>query len=86
MSDIVHAETVNEAYGNTNPAKPSIASSDSGKLAVERSKLNLKPRSQPVELSEGNIERGRSVTDIYIFFFWQCSLLLLLYIYIDICN
>lgn len=59
-SDMVPAEIVNEAHGSMIPAKPSIASSESGKQAVERPKLNLKPRSQPAEQSEGNIERERN--------------------------
>ena len=65
MSDTAHAETVNEVYGNMSPAKPSIASTESVKQAVERPKLNLKPRSQPPEHLEGNAERERSVTDFW---------------------
>nr|XP_023876633.1 uncharacterized protein LOC111989059 [Quercus suber]POF23356.1 hypothetical protein CFP56_20797 [Quercus suber] len=61
VSDTAHAETVNEVYGNTSPAKPSIASTESVKQAVERPKLNLKPRSQPPEHLEGNAERERNM-------------------------
>lgn len=63
MSDTFQAETVNEMYGNINPAKPSVASTESAKQAVERPKLNLKPRSQLSERLEGNIEKERSVID-----------------------
>ncbi len=64
MSDTDHVEAVNEVYATMNPAKPSIASTESVKQGVERPKLNLKPRSQPVEHLEGNIEKERSVTDL----------------------
>lgn len=42
-----------------NSMKPGSAGSDTVKLAVERPKLNLKPRSQPLEQLEGNVERER---------------------------
>lgn len=53
-----HVEIANEVYGNMNSPKPGSAGSDSGKL--ERPKLNLKPRSQPLEQLEGNAKRDRS--------------------------
>lgn len=56
----VHVEPVNEVYGNMNSMKPGSAGSDTVKLAVERPKLNLKPRSQPLEQLEGNVERERN--------------------------
>ncbi|XWS15633.1 hypothetical protein CRYUN_Cryun34aG0018200 [Craigia yunnanensis] len=37
-----------------------IAGSESGNQTVERPKLNLKPRSQPIEQLEGNIEKERN--------------------------
>ncbi|XP_022139918.1 uncharacterized protein LOC111010715 isoform X2 [Momordica charantia] len=59
IPDAVSAENVNEMYGNSNSVKPSSAGSESGKDGIERPKLNLKPRSQPVEHSEGNTRRDR---------------------------
>ncbi|XP_050371253.1 uncharacterized protein LOC126789203 isoform X2 [Argentina anserina] len=56
----VYVETVNEAYGNMNYTKPGSAGSETGKLAVERPKLNLKPRSQPLEQLEVIAERERN--------------------------
>lgn len=41
--------------------KPVSAGSDSGKESGQRPKLNLKPRSHPVEQLDGNSERDRSV-------------------------
>jgi hypothetical protein len=64
VSDTDHVEAVNEVYATMNPAKPSVASTESVKQGVERPKLNLKPRSQPLEHLEGNIEKERSVTDL----------------------
>lgn len=59
IPDAVPAENVNEVYGNSNSVKPSSAGSESGKDGIERPKLNLKPRSQPIE-PEGNTGRDRS--------------------------
>ncbi|XP_024200367.2 LOW QUALITY PROTEIN: uncharacterized protein LOC112203671 [Rosa chinensis] len=56
----VYVETVNEVYGNMNSTKPGSAGSESGKLAVERPKLNLKPRSQPLEQLDAIAERERN--------------------------
>ncbi|GMY37110.1 hypothetical protein FCV25MIE_32352 [Fagus crenata] len=61
VSDTDHVEAVNEVYATMNPAKPSIASTESVKQGVERPKLNLKPRSQPLEHLEGNIEKERNM-------------------------
>lgn len=41
--------------------KPVSAGTESGKEVGHRPKLNLKPRSQPVEQLDGNGERDRSV-------------------------
>lgn len=55
----VHAETVNDLYGNVNPPKPGSAGGDGVNHAIaERPKLNLKPRSQPFE-QPGSRERER---------------------------
>ncbi|XP_022927526.1 uncharacterized protein LOC111434321 [Cucurbita moschata] len=59
ISDAVTAENVNEMYGNSISVKPSSAGSESGKEGIERPKLNLKPRSQSTEQSEGNSGRDR---------------------------
>lgn len=42
-----------------NTLKPGLAGNESGDQAVERPKLNLKPRSQPVEQLDLNIEKER---------------------------
>ncbi|KAJ6377878.1 hypothetical protein OIU78_028161 [Salix suchowensis] len=58
-------EIAQELYGNENPSKPRLADTKSGSQPAERSlerpKLNLKPRSQPLEQSDGSLERERSV-------------------------
>lgn len=59
MIESVQVETVNEAYGYMNAPKPGSAGSDGGKLAVDRLKFNLKPRSQPPEHLEVNAKRDR---------------------------
>jgi hypothetical protein len=53
-------ENVPVSYGNVNPAKPGLSGSHGGNQAVERPKLNLKPRSQPLEPLEKNIETKRN--------------------------
>ncbi|KAL9377630.1 hypothetical protein Peur_028965 [Populus x canadensis] len=57
-------EIARELYGNGNPSKPGLADTKSGsqpaERPLERPKLNLKPRSQPVEQSDGSLERERS--------------------------
>lgn len=62
VPDTVSTENVNETYGNSNYVKPSSAGSESEKDGIERPKLNLKPRSQTIEQSQGNTGRDRSVT------------------------
>uniref|UniRef100_A0A5B7BPH5 Eukaryotic translation initiation factor-related n=1 Tax=Davidia involucrata TaxID=16924 RepID=A0A5B7BPH5_DAVIN len=54
-----HVENASESYGNANPMKHVLAESESENRAVDRPKLNLKPRAQPLEQLEGNIERER---------------------------
>lgn len=70
MTESVHTESFNEAHGNLNPPKFGIAHTESEKPAVERPKLKLKPRSQPAEQSEGNVERGRLVMGVCDFKFF----------------
>lgn len=54
-------EMAQELYGKENPSKPGLADTKSGSQPAERSlerpKLNLKPRSQPLEQSDGSLER-----------------------------
>ncbi|KAA8519942.1 hypothetical protein F0562_014148 [Nyssa sinensis] len=59
--DSGYVENASESHGNANPTIPVLAGSESGNQAVERPKLNLKPRSQPLERLEGNIERERKM-------------------------
>ncbi|KAI4299244.1 hypothetical protein L6164_032721 [Bauhinia variegata] len=59
ISNPVHVETVNEVSVHTNFVKPISAGTESGKEVAHRPKLNLKPRSEPLEQLEGNSERGR---------------------------
>ncbi|KAM7264614.1 hypothetical protein ACFE04_002297 [Oxalis oulophora] len=55
-------QTINELQGNMNPAKAGIAGNETGNQAIERPKLNIKPRSQPLEsYVVGHPERERSV-------------------------
>lgn len=61
MTELVRTENFIEAHGNLNPSKSGLASTEVEKQAVERPKLNLKPRSQPVEQMERNIEKERFV-------------------------
>ncbi|XP_021294954.1 uncharacterized protein LOC110424662 isoform X1 [Herrania umbratica] len=59
-SVVTHVEIGNGSHGNVNTSKPGLAGSESGNQTVERPKLNLKPRSQPVEQLEGNAEKERN--------------------------
>ncbi|XP_039034450.1 uncharacterized protein LOC120170577 isoform X2 [Hibiscus syriacus] len=59
-SVIDHAGIGNDSYGYVNTSKPGSAGSENGNQAVDRPKLNLKPRSQPNEQLEGNFEKERN--------------------------
>ncbi|XP_038894397.1 uncharacterized protein LOC120083004 isoform X2 [Benincasa hispida] len=52
-------DAVSADNGNSNYVKPSSVGSESGKDGIERPRLNLKPRSQPIEQPEGNAGRER---------------------------
>ncbi|KAJ8630850.1 hypothetical protein MRB53_024173 [Persea americana] len=60
-ADPARVEAVIELHhGNVNPPKPGSAGSDGGsRAAIERPRLSLKPRSQPLEQSDGSGERER---------------------------
>ncbi|KAJ7946859.1 Eukaryotic translation initiation factor-like protein [Quillaja saponaria] len=58
------AESNNKVSGNMHFGKPGPDSSETEKLVAQRPKLNLKPRSQPLEQLEGSIERDRSVVNV----------------------
>ncbi|GLT83140.1 hypothetical protein SLE2022_014490 [Rubroshorea leprosula] len=60
-SALSHAETGNDSQGNINPAKPGSSGSESVNQAMDRPRLNLKPRSQPIEQLEGNVKKERNV-------------------------
>lgn len=60
QTDYDHADNVTEVYRNVSPEKPESDGSENGNRAVERPKLNLKPRSQPLQQLEVHVERGRS--------------------------
>ncbi|KAJ6370363.1 hypothetical protein OIU76_028606 [Salix suchowensis] len=57
-------EVAHELYGNENSSKPGLVDAKSGsqpaERPVERPKLNLKPRTQPLEKSDGILEIERS--------------------------
>lgn len=69
LSDTGHGqvETVNGLHGNVNTTKPDLSGTDGVNHAVERPKLNLKPRSQAPEQFVGNIDGERSVLSSRIF-------------------
>ncbi|XP_068668777.1 uncharacterized protein [Aristolochia californica] len=52
-------QVITEMHGNSNPPKTGSNVTEGGH-AFERPKLNLKPRSQPLDQSIKNIERGRN--------------------------
>ncbi|KAJ0966068.1 hypothetical protein J5N97_027206 [Dioscorea zingiberensis] len=58
-ADTGHAANAYETHGSMNQPKPGSAGSDGGSQPVERPRLNLKPRSQPLEHSDESLERGR---------------------------
>ncbi|TKY59380.1 hypothetical protein E2542_SST16469 [Spatholobus suberectus] len=60
VNDSGHVETVYQAHGHANFVKPVSAGTESGKEVGQRPKLNLKPRSQPIEQLDGNSERDRN--------------------------
>lgn len=60
-NDSSHVETAHQAHGHANFVKPVSAGTESGKELGQRPKLNLKPRSQPLEKLEVNTETGRLV-------------------------
>ncbi|KAK9268182.1 hypothetical protein L1049_010624 [Liquidambar formosana] len=60
QSDSAHAEIDNQVHGNLSPEKSGSGGTESGNRALERPKLNLKPRSQPLQQVEDNVEKERS--------------------------
>ncbi|XP_020238805.1 uncharacterized protein LOC109817867 [Cajanus cajan] len=60
VNDSGHVEAVYQAHGHANFMKPVSAGTESGKEIGQRPKLNLKPRSQPIEKLDGNSERDRN--------------------------
>lgn len=56
----MQVHNAHEVHGNLNFPKPGSAGADEGDQAIERPKLNLKPRSQTIELSEGSADKERS--------------------------
>jgi hypothetical protein len=53
-------------YGNENPSKPGLVeASQLAERSIERPKLNLKPRTQPLEQSDGILERERFVSSFF---------------------
>ncbi|KAF5202309.1 eukaryotic translation initiation factor-like protein [Thalictrum thalictroides] len=58
-SHSTHVETSHEGYGNEIISKPGSATSEGDKRVVERPRLNLKPRSQPLEQADAIAERER---------------------------
>lgn len=57
---LVQVKNVHEMHGSINLPQPGPACAEEGSRAAERPRLNLKPRTQPIEQSDGNADRGRS--------------------------
>ncbi|XP_057463351.1 uncharacterized protein LOC130753356 isoform X1 [Actinidia eriantha] len=55
-----HLGNDSESYDNADHAKSGLSGTHSGNTVVERPKLHLRPRTQPIEQLEGNIERERN--------------------------
>lgn len=64
----VQVESAHEMHVTTNPLTLGSAGADAGSRAVERPRLNLKPRSLPVEQSDETAERARLEI---LFFSWS---------------
>ncbi|KAL2343915.1 hypothetical protein Fmac_005200 [Flemingia macrophylla] len=60
VNDSGHFEAVYQPHGHANFVKPVSAGTEIGKEVGQRPKLNLKPRSQPIEKLDGSIERDRN--------------------------
>ncbi|CAL9210289.1 unnamed protein product [Musa hybrid cultivar] len=56
---LVQVKNVHEMHGSINLPQPGPACAEEGSRAAERPRLNLKPRTQPIEQSDGNADRGR---------------------------
>nr|XP_009408666.1 PREDICTED: uncharacterized protein LOC103991031 isoform X2 [Musa acuminata subsp. malaccensis] len=56
---LVQVKNVHEMHGSTNLPRPGPACAEEGSRAAERPRLNLRPRTQPIEQSDGNADRGR---------------------------
>lgn len=68
----VRMENPHELQGSKNIMRPGSAGADVGARVSERPKLNLKPRSLPVEQSDENTERGRSEI-LLLYFLYICK-------------
>ncbi|XP_028794422.1 uncharacterized protein LOC114750045 isoform X1 [Neltuma alba] len=60
ISDAGHVETVHQVHAHANLMKPVSTFNEVGKEVGQRPKLNLKPRSQPLDQLEGNVDRERN--------------------------
>lgn len=58
-SALSHAVVVNDSPGAKSPSKPNSFGGESMNQSMDRPKLNLKPRSQPIEQLERNFEKER---------------------------
>ncbi|KAJ0110584.1 hypothetical protein Patl1_02090 [Pistacia atlantica] len=54
-------ESFNEPYRNSDSPKPGSTVADGGSQMIERPKLNLKPRSQPLDQSDERFEKERQI-------------------------
>ncbi|GAB4826795.1 hypothetical protein Ancab_033676 [Ancistrocladus abbreviatus] len=59
-SDAIHVETGSELHGGMSHSKAGHSGNEAGNQFFERPRLNLKPRSQPLQQSEENAERERN--------------------------
>lgn len=57
----------NDAYGNANSTVHGLAGAEDGHQAFERPRVNLKPRSQPLEPMERITEKERLVNCLKAF-------------------
>ncbi|XP_068644978.1 uncharacterized protein [Aristolochia californica] len=60
-ADSGHVQVITEIHGNSHTPKAGSNVTEGGNRVVERPKLNLKPRSQPLDQSSKSIERERNV-------------------------
>lgn len=63
---LVQVQNIHETHVSMNLPTQGSVGADEGSRVIERPKLILKPRTQPIELSDGNADKERSKISFFV--------------------